>query len=191
MGMSLAGEGQTQDGEFLYQAVNPWNWVAVEGTPCCSYLDSFFPGGTSLCEIPIKVGANIWKIRIGYSEENGIVIYGVWDGSEYIGERFSRNMKTIDQMVGQNFQLIYPVADTEEVYFKIGEENTFYRNIRLSREVLPAGTYYLEYLIMDMFQRTIPMERIEVIWDGEKLTMAEGTEWEGTVRLEWNGDPVI
>ena len=45
------------------------------------------------------------------------------------------------------------------------------------------------YSVMDMFMRIIPMERIELNWDGERMTMAEGTELEGTVRLQWNGEP--
>ena len=65
------------------------------------------------------------------------------------------------------------------------------RTLRILPTTLPAGTYYLEYIIMDIFQRTMPMDRIEVYWDGEKLTMAEGAEWEGTVRLAWDGRPSI
>ena len=190
MGVRLAAEGLTEDGEFLYRAEEPWNWPSLEGTPCCFNVNSFYPGGTSLCEIPIKVGADVWKLRIGYSEQTGYEIYGVWDGSEYVGQRFTRNMKTLPQMIGQNYQLLYPVADTEEVYFKIGEESPFYRSMKIGTTKMPAGTYYLEYIVMDMFQRTIPMDRIEVHWDGNELTMAEGTEWDGTVRLVWDGKPL-
>ena len=27
-------------------------------------------------------------------------------------------------------------------------------------------------------------------WEGNELTMAEGTEWDGTVRLVWDGKPL-
>ena len=190
MGTMLAQDGLTADGKQVYVAEEPWNWPSLEGIPCCFNIDSFYPGGTSLCQIPIKVGADVWKLRIGYSEAKGYEIYGVWDGSEYVGKRFTRNMKTLAQMVGQNYQLLYPVADTEDVYFKIGVETPFYRTMRIDTAPLPEGTYYLEYIIMDMFQRTIPMERVELHWDGEELTMAEGPEWEGTVQLIWDGTPL-
>ena len=186
MGTLLADLGQTKDGEPLYRAAEPWTWPAVEGVPCCFILKNFYPGGTSLCETPIKVGTETWKLRIGYTED-GCEIYGVWDGSEYVGQRFNRNMKSLAQMVGQDYQLLYPVADMEEACFEASEEQPFYRNMKIDTAVLPEGTYYLEYMIMDMFQRTIPMERIELYWDGENLTMAEGTEWEGTVELKWDG----
>ncbi len=191
LGLLVAGSGQTKDGDPLYMANPLWQWPSVEGIPCCFNVNSFYPGGTSLCEIPIKVGADIWKLRIGYTGDYEAEIYGVWDGSEYLGQRFSRTMRTLAQMVGQNYQLIYPVADTEEIYFKVGEESPFMRTLRILPTTLPAGTYYLEYIIMDIFQRTMPMDRIEVYWDGEKLTMAEGAEWEGTVRLAWDGRPSI
>ena len=129
------------------------------------------------------------KLRIGYSDAYTAEVYGVWDGGGYIGQRFSRTMKTLAQMVGQNYQLIYPVADVEETYFKVGKENPFMRALRIEPTTLPTGTYYLEYIIMDMFQRTMPMDRIEVYWDGDRLTVAEGTKWEGTVRLAWDGRP--
>ena len=187
LGTLIAGNGQTKDGELLYIANPLWQWPSVEGVPCCFNVTSFFPGGTSLCEIPIKVGANILKLRIGYMDDYNVEIYGIWDGSEYLGQRFSRTMKTLAQMVGQDYQLIFPVADVEEPYFKVGKGGPFLRNLRIEPTTMPAGTYYLEYIIMDMFQRTMPMDRIEVNWDGEKLTMAEGAEWEGTVRLQWDG----
>ena len=189
LGFVLAEEGQTEDGRFLYRAKEPWNWYSVEGVPCCFNLKSFYPGGISLFEVPIKIGASVWKLRIGYSAEKGFEIYGVWDGSEYVGQRFTRNMKKLAQMVGQNYQLLYPVADAEEAFFEIGAESPFYRTLKIGKTVLPAGTYTLEYSVMDMFMRIIPMERIELNWDGERMTMAEGTEWEGTVRLQWNGEP--
>ena len=191
LGVMLAEQGETKDGEFLYRAFEPWKWPSVEGTPCCFMLNSFYPGGTSLCEVPIKVGADVWKLRIGMKENNEYEIYGVWDGSEYVGQRFTRNMKTLAQMVGQNYQLLYPVVDAEEAYFHIGKEKPFLRTLRISTTQLPPGTYYLEYVVMDMFQRTIPMDRIELNWDGEQLTMAEGTEWDGTVYLKWDGKPVM
>ena len=188
MGLMPAYEGKTAEGEFLWRAYEPWNWVAVEGVPCCFNLISYYPGGTHLCEIPIRIGTDVWKLRVGYSEtKRSYDIYGVWDGSEYVGQRFTRSVKRLDQMVGQNYQLLYPILDTKRTAFEAGPEQPFYRFLELSRMELPAGTYYLEYVIVDMFQRWIPMERIELNWNGEKLTMAEGTDWSGTVRLKWNG----
>jgi len=187
LGIDLAYEGKTEDGRFLYRALEPWKWPSVEGTPCNFNLVSFYPGGTSLCEVPIRIDTDIWKLRIGLSTQGEYEVYGVWDGSEYAGERFARNVKTLAQVAGQSYQLLYPVTDAGETYFKAGQPQTMYRSLEIGKTELPAGTYYIEYIIVDMFQRWIPMDRIELNWDGTKLTMAEGTEWDGTVRLEWNG----
>lgn len=189
LGIDLAYEGKTKEGKQLYRALEPWKWPSVEGIPCNFNLVSFYPGGTSLCEVPVRIDTDIWKLRIGFSTQGEYKVYGVWDGSEYVGERFSRNVKTLAQMAGRDYQLLYPVTDAEETYFRTGPSQTMYRSLEIGKTELPAGTYYLEYIIVDMFQRWIPMERIEVRWDGTGLTMAEGTEWDGTVRLVWDGTP--
>ena len=187
LGIDLAYEGKTEDGRFLYRALEPWKWPSLEGMPCNFNLVSFYPGGTSLCEVPIRIDTDIWKLRIGLSEQGETEVYGVWDGSEYVGERFARNVKTLAQVAGQSYQLLYPVTDAGETYFKASAPQTMYRSLEIGKTELPAGTYFIEYIIVDMFQRWIPMDRIEVRWDGTRLTMAEGVEWDGTVRLEWDG----
>jgi hypothetical protein len=40
-------------------------------------------------------------------------------------------------------------------------------------------------MVEDMFMRQIPMDWVEVYWDGENLTLAEGESWEGTEELHW------
>ena len=48
---------------------------------------------------------------------------------------------------------------------------------------LPPGTYYIQYMVVDMFMRKHPIQEVEVIWDGKQLKLADGAEWDGTVRL--------
>jgi len=43
----------------------------------------------------------------------------------------------------------------------------------VKEKLLPAGTYYLEYEIEDMFLRPTVLERIEMHWDGTSLTFPE------------------
>ena len=43
----------------------------------------------------------------------------------------------------------------------------------VKEKLLPAGTYYLEYEIEDMFLRPTVLERIEMHWDGISLTFPE------------------
>ena len=50
---------------------------------------------------------------------------------------------------------------------------------------LPAGLYEIEYVVYDVFMRPMKLPRVEVSWDGEKLTVT-GDGWEGqeTLKLE-------
>ena len=50
---------------------------------------------------------------------------------------------------------------------------------------IPPGTYLIQYVVEDMFTRRIPMEGVKVTWDGQRLSLAEGETWEGTVSLRW------
>ncbi len=51
-------------------------------------------------------------------------------------------------------------------------------------ESTPAGTYYLEYEVDDMFMNPHVLERIEYTWDGEKVILPEGFAWEGSVSVK-------
>ena len=191
LGQELAYEGKTEDGQFLYRALEPWKWPSVEGNPCCFNLTSFYPGGTSLYEVPIRIDTDIWKLRIGMTADGEYEAYGVWDGSEYVGQRFARNVKSLAQMAGQNYQLLYPITEDisgQQFYFETGPSQPVYRSLMIDKTMLPEGDYCLQYIIVDMFQRWIPMDPVDVHWDGKKLTMPEGTEWGGTVRLTWDGE---
>ena len=49
-----------------------------------------------------------------------------------------------------------------------------YRQLDVQEIPLPAGTYYLEYEIMDMFMRKTVPERIEIYWDGKEMHFPKG-----------------
>ena len=44
-------------------------------------------------------------------------------------------------------------------------------------KLLPAGTYYLEYEIDDLFMRKTVLERIEIQWDGQSMTFPGAEQW--------------
>ncbi len=47
--------------------------------------------------------------------------------------------------------------------------------------MLPAGTYYLEYLFEDRLLRSTVLDRIEMYWDGAEWSYPEGFTWEGDI----------
>ena len=59
---------------------------------------------------------------------------------------------------------------------------TMYRALRVEEIKLPAGTYYLQFKINDMFMRSMELDMVEFTWDGEKIVFRTDL-WEGTVTL--------
>ena len=57
------------------------------------------------------------------------------------------------------------------------------RALSIESRPLPSGTYYLQYVVEDMFMRRLPIQEVKVTWDGERMRLAEDAEWEGTIRL--------
>ena len=43
----------------------------------------------------------------------------------------------------------------------------------------------MEYEVVDRFQRIFRMEKVEIHWDGQAVTLPEGIVWEGTVNPVW------
>jgi len=58
-----------------------------------------------------------------------------------------------------------------------------YRAMYMEDKPLPPGVYYIQYVVYDIFMRPIPMDIIELEWDGDSLTLPEDLSWEGTQEL--------
>ena len=50
---------------------------------------------------------------------------------------------------------------------------------------VPAGTYWVEYEVMDRFMRTFRMEKVAFYWDGQAFTFQEASNWKGIVKPVW------
>ena len=115
-------------------------------------------------------------------------IYGVWVGYDENSQLLNRSVKPLAMMAGSRLRMLYPVdsdrKDGKTVY-TAGEEMTMYRALRIEEIPLPAGTYYLEYEMKDIFMRSARFERIEIRWDGENISFPEGFAWEGTSPVTW------
>ena len=112
------------------------------------------------------------------------VVYGFWEGYDTDSMVFNRNVIPLYKMAGQEYSLLYPIDGTEDsgTRFEASEPMTMYRALEIGEKPLEPGTYYLEYLVEDSFMRYLPVGRAEVQWDGEKVTVPDGS-WEGTLRL--------
>ena len=100
----------------------------------------------------------------------------------------NRGVVPLNQVAGRDFCLLYPNDGADKngrTYYTAGDEMTMPRALRFVKETLPAGTYYLEYELKDAFMRHARLERVEIRWDGERVTFPEGFTWEGSFRVEW------
>ena len=189
LGYVPTAEYPTVDGQTQVSLIEPWYWPCAGDEVCCLGLIEHVYG-ESLYEIPVQIDMDIWRFRCGYSEENGYEIYGVWEGYNSSSNMFNRNVVSLSSMSGQTFRLLYPIVDEKTGHLQAGayeysQSKTVTRVLPVESKLLPPGTYYIQYVVEDMFMRQIPMERVEVHWDGTKLTLAPNVTWEGTATLRW------
>jgi hypothetical protein len=178
----------TVDGREQQTINEPWFWPCVEEEFCCIDMIEY-TYGECLYEIPVQIDSDVWLFRCGYTPEYGYEIYGVWSGFNSSTKMFNRNVTSLSKMAGQNYHMLYPICDLKthqqlnEYHRSTAQRMT--RVLTVKKRQIPPGTYYIQYVVEDMFTRRIPMDGVKVVWDGEKLSLAEGETWEGTVSLSW------
>ena len=100
---------------------------------------------------------------------------------------FNRNVRSLAQLAGQEFAPVYPIFDGEydsgDDWFK-GQTLKMYRTLEVTNEPLPAGTYYIEYVIYDMFMRPMFLDWARMDWDGQTATFPDADSWQGEVELK-------
>ena len=96
-------------------------------------------------------------------------------------------VKSLSEVAGQEYNLLYPIDGSvrdSRIQYEASEPMTMYRALEIKPENLPAGTYYLDYWVEDMFTHFMHVGMVGVNWDGEKVSLLPGDEWEGTVMLD-------
>ena len=187
------------DMDILWTAHEPTQWPAIKGVLCDMELvmESKLQDGTVteyLYNIPAQIGTDKCFLRCGriFGTADGkgrlsdttYQIYGVWLGYDENTKMANRSVKSLSQVAGQEFRLLYPIAPYGSGY-QFSEWMTIYRALRVEEITLPAGTYYLEYEVDDAFMRPSVLECIEFHWDGKNMTFPEGFTWTGETMLEY------
>ena len=184
------------DLDIMWVAHEPMRWPSINGEPCDMELvmENRIQDGTTkeyLYNIPAQIGTDTCFLRCGrtFSDagENGhstYQLYGVWVGYDENTEMTNRSVKSLAQVAGREFRLLYPV-DPDGAGYQMSGKMTMYRAIDVQEITLPAGTYYLEYEVDDVFMRPSVLERIEFYWDGENITFREGFNWTGETLLKF------
>ena len=98
-----------------------------------------------------------------------------------------RSGRSLAQLAGREFAPVYPIFDGEydsgDDWFK-GQTLKMYRTLEVTNEPLPAGTYYIEYVIYDMFMRPMFLDWARMDWDGQTATFPDADSWQGEVELK-------
>ena len=177
----------TADGRTQMNIDDLSNWPHVDGEVCCLDMIEYIYG-ECLYEIPVQIDSEKKVFRCGYTPEKGYEIYGVWAGFDSSTIMFNRNVTSLAKMAGQEYCMLYPVyqpdSGSQSGINERSDPRKLPRALAIKGEPLPPGTYYIQYVAEDMFMRRHPMQEVKVNWDGSRIRLADGTEWEGTVKLQ-------
>ena len=137
--------------------------------------------------IPVRLGSDIHLLRCTMDIINKeLEIEGLWEGYNTDGKMFDRSIKSLSEVAGQEYTLLYLIDNADSngrVQFEASAPMTMYRALDIRPKDLPAGTYYLDYWVEDMFLHPMYVGRIGLNWDGRKVSLLPDEEWEGTMTL--------
>lgn len=186
--VDMEGEVPDESGnDIIVYALNRfWMWPAIEGIHCDAEVVDYIYSGSALYNIPVRIGTDICLLRCGFdeSEDEPFTVYGVWEGYDADSNVFSRNVKALSGLAGQDFCLLYPVDGTEETgqtLYESSEIMPMYRSLEITAEPLPAGTYYIDYWVEDIFMRLLPVGRAELCLDGQTVSLTSPDDWQGSM----------
>jgi hypothetical protein len=152
----------------------------------------------SIYSIPVQIGSKIMRLRCGQlnyyarTEKREYEVYGVWEEYDNNSRMASRSVTRLTEFLGQEYRMLWPLGvpgeSTDIRYVPAGQARNMTRSLLIREKTLPAGTYYLEYEVDDIFMVPHVMERFEYYWDGEKVIFPEGFAWEGNVPLNQDAE---
>ncbi len=176
------------DSRGIYHMPGLGTWPSIDGDICeMEALSTPYNGDyNTLFNIPIQIDSDVWNLRCGYMvSDNTFTVYGLWDGFDSDSTMFNRNVRALAQMAGREYCLLYKIDDNgrnAHTAYEMGAPKTLYRKLMVESAPLPAGTYFVEYTIYDVFMRPMKLQRVELQWDGQKMT-AQNDTWKGTETL--------
>lgn len=130
----------------------------------------------NIYSIPVELNKKDSNLRVRYTHKNGkFEVIGAFDGIE--NGASSKGIRKLKN--GDKIHLLYPVYDEttdEELTIVSEEEIVWTGNNVIDDGELPAGTYYLQYVVTDMFGKVYETDLLEVEYDGDSITYYDAEE---------------
>ena len=190
---------ETEDMKDIVYANEPWIWPTIDDIPCSMdlLLKQYRSGEEErLYNIPVQIGTTNYFLRCGRVDtfepgqlkaKHGYEIYGVWDGYNSTSSIINRNVTRLSSMPEKEYRLLWPLESTNSQdpvrYMPAGPLLRISKVLDIAEKPLPAGTYYLQYEVNDMFLRPYLLPRIEFHWDGKNITFPEDLKWDSLIDL--------
>ena len=195
LGRTDCGVEITEQSELLLCADYTMRWPSIDGLPCC--IDMIQDNTTRLYNIPAQINSDLVYLRCGQtltSNENlstnrrDYEVYGVWLGYNENSSLPNRSVEQLAMLVGREYRLVYPLEEAganRATTYVFSKPRNLPRSLLVTDMILPAGTYWVEYEIVDRFLRTFRMEKVTFYWDGQSFTLPETSNWKGNVKPVW------
>ena len=168
-----------KDSRGIYRVPGVGEWHALDGDICeveavTIPLEEDY---NTLYNIPISMDEEIWNLRCGFTTSDfSHTVYGLWEGFDSDSTMFNRNVRELSHVNGREYRLLYKIDG--KTGYERSAPKTMYRRLTVENAPLPAGTYYLQYIIYDVFMRPMKLKRVELRWDGKRMTIPNA-DWEG------------
>ncbi len=98
-------------------------------------------------------------------------LYGLWEGYDSDSDMPNRNIVSFSSVQGREFKLLYPIylKDGGDKRYAFGKPMTMLRGMEIGKVPLAEGTYYMAFVVTDVFGREYATDPMRVHWDGVRF----------------------
>ena len=173
----------------MFRIYDLLKWPSFDGSLCEIELQNKVTIGdyNLLYNIPIMIDTEIMNMRIAYwFDAAEWEVLGLWEGYDNDSSQFNRNVKSLSQVAGREYNLLYEVHGEKRGSrpYVLSPTMIMYRSMKLEEIILPPGTYYIDFTIYDVFMRPMRMETVELQIMEDHTIRIMGEPWEGTEILD-------
>lgn len=99
---------------MVFSFSNFWRWPAIEDVHCCAELISRYMLEDTY-NIPVRLGSDLHLLRCVMSiMTKELTIEGLWEGYDTDSKMFNRSIKSLSEVAGQEYTLLYPIDGTDK-----------------------------------------------------------------------------